>query len=189
MAKLYIMRHGETLFNKLRRKQGWCDAPLTERGIEQAKMAGRWIADEGLTFDHAYSSTSERACDTLELALPGVPYERMKGLKEWYFGVFEGLTEDTDIKPPFGDFYVQFGGEGEQEFGDRIMSTLTQIMERPGHESVFVCSHGAACFQVIKRVGYDLSQAGEGLGGNCTILACDYEGGKITINDIVNPTV
>ena len=70
MSKLYFMRHGQTLFNLLRRKQGWCDSPLTELGIEQAKTVGATLRGRGLTFDHAYSSTSERACDTLELASP-----------------------------------------------------------------------------------------------------------------------
>ncbi len=41
MSKLYLMRHGQTLFNVLHRKQGWCDSPLTELGIEQARGAGR----------------------------------------------------------------------------------------------------------------------------------------------------
>lgn len=40
MAKLYMMRHGQTLFNVLKREQGWCDSPLTNTGIEQARAAG-----------------------------------------------------------------------------------------------------------------------------------------------------
>ena len=46
MSKLYMMRHGQTLFNVLKRKQGWCDSPLTELGIEQAKRAGEGVAIE-----------------------------------------------------------------------------------------------------------------------------------------------
>ena len=41
-----------------------------------------------------------------------MPYERVKGLKEWNFGKFEGITEDLNLTPPFGDFTLQFGGEG-----------------------------------------------------------------------------
>ncbi len=108
MSKLYFMRHGQTLFNLLRRKQGWCDSPLTELGIEQAKTVGATLRGRGLTFDHAYSSTSERACDTLELAFPGQPYERVKGLKEWNFGKFEGASEDLNPRLPYGDFYKQY---------------------------------------------------------------------------------
>ena len=68
MAKtLYLMRHGQTLFNLRHKVQGWCDAPLTDFGIYQAKVAGQYFKDAGIIFDDAYSSTQERACDTLEL--------------------------------------------------------------------------------------------------------------------------
>ncbi len=187
MSKLYLMRHGQTLFNVLRRKQGWCDSPLTEEGIEQARVTGEWLRTRGITFDHAYSSTSERACDTLEIVVPGMPYERMKGLKEWYFGKFEGITEDVNIKAPFGDFYVQFGGESQDEFRARLMGTLTQIMRRPDHESVLAVSHGAACAQALRACGYEIMDHGQHL-GNCCVCVFDFDGVEtFTPLDIYNP--
>ena len=51
---LYLMRHGQTLFNLQHKIQGWCDSPLTELGIKQAKVAGKWFKDHDITFDHAY---------------------------------------------------------------------------------------------------------------------------------------
>ena len=42
---LYLMRHGETLFNKRRKIQGWCDSPLTKTGILQAKAAKKCLKD------------------------------------------------------------------------------------------------------------------------------------------------
>lgn len=51
--------------------------------------------------------------------VPGVSYVREKGLKEWNYGTFEGLSEDTNPPLPYGDFYVPFGGEGEMEFRAR----------------------------------------------------------------------
>ena len=92
---LYLMRHGQTLFNARKKIQGWCDAPLTELGIKQAKIAGKYFKDNNIVFDHAYSSTSERACDTLELVCD-LPYHRVKGLKEWNFGIYEGESEDLN---------------------------------------------------------------------------------------------
>ena len=86
---LYIMRHGETLFNVQKKIQGWCDSPLTEKGIQQAKVAGQYFRDNKIQFDAAYCSTAERASDTLEL-VTDMPYTRLKGLKELSFGVFEG---------------------------------------------------------------------------------------------------
>lgn len=47
---LYLMRHGQTLFNLQHKIQGWCDSPLTELGIKQAKVAGKWFKDHDITF-------------------------------------------------------------------------------------------------------------------------------------------
>uniref|UniRef100_UPI0026124EDC histidine phosphatase family protein n=1 Tax=Terrisporobacter sp. TaxID=1965305 RepID=UPI0026124EDC len=93
---LYLMRHGQTLFNLRRKMQGHCDSPLTETGRKQAEIAGEYF--ENINIDNAYSSSSERCCDTLEIATNGsIPYTRLKGLKEMNFGVFEGESED--LKP------------------------------------------------------------------------------------------
>ena len=67
-------------------------SPLTELGIQQAAIAGKHVLDLDLKFDDAYSSTSERACDTLEL-IADVPYKRIKGLREWNFGDLEAEGE------------------------------------------------------------------------------------------------
>ena len=115
MAKtLYLMRHGQTLFNLRHKVQGWCDAPLTDFGVYQAKVAGQYFKDAGITFDDAYSSTQERACDTLELVTDDkLPYKRVKGLKEWNFGTFEGESEDLNPPLPYKNFFVTYGGESQ----------------------------------------------------------------------------
>ena len=101
MSTVYFVRHGQTLFNVLRRKQGFCDSPLTELGIQQVHRAGAVLRERGIEFDHFYSSPSERAVDTLQIVLAeigraGAPFEMVKGLKEQNFGLFEGLTEDVN---------------------------------------------------------------------------------------------
>ena len=127
---LYLMRHGQTLFNVYRRIQEWCDSPLTEVGINQAIAARKLI--EGIDFDHYYCSTAERASDTLELVTDyKVPYTRLKGLKECYFGVFEGQSED--LNPPFDkydDVFTIYGGESGAQLKKRMMDTLTEVMEK-----------------------------------------------------------
>ena len=186
MSRLYLMRHGQTLFNLLRRKQGWCDSPLTELGIEQAKTVGDLVRERGVSFDHAYSSTSERACDTLELAFPDMPYTRVKGLKEWNFGRFEGASEDLNPKLPYGDFFKQYGGEDEIELRERLMATITEIMRRPGHESVLCVSHGAAMAQVMRAVGVEPLDLKNRI-GNCAMLELDFDGENFTYADLFNP--
>lgn len=188
MSTLYLMRHGQTLFNLLRRKQGWCDSPLTELGQEQARRAGAWARQNGIAFDHGYSSTAERACDTFELAFPDTPYGREKGLRERYFGTFEGLTEDTNPPVPYGDFYKPFGGESDEECRDRLMGAITEIMNRPGHERVLCVSHGGAIAMVLRTIGYDWREDGRHL-GNCCIatLEFDPQSQVFTVTDLNNP--
>lgn len=84
---LYLMRHGQTLFNQRKKIQGFCDAPLTDLGINQAKIAGSYFKENNITFDQAYSSTSERASDTLELITDKsyLRVERIERMEFWYF--------------------------------------------------------------------------------------------------------
>lgn len=112
---LYLIRHGQTLFNQRKKIQGFCDAPLTELGIKQAKIAGSYFKENNITFDQAYSSTSERASDTLEL-ITDKSYQRLKGLKEWNFGTFEGESEDLNPPLPYGDFFCCVWGRARSGF-------------------------------------------------------------------------
>nr|WP_198931924.1 phosphoglycerate mutase family protein [Vagococcus martis] len=63
----YITRHGKTLFNEMKKVQGWSDTPLTEPGVEVAKQLGEGLKAENITFDKVYSSDSGRAIETTEL--------------------------------------------------------------------------------------------------------------------------
>lgn len=182
---LYLMRHGQTVFNERRKIQGWCDAPLTDLGIKQAKVAGDYFKKNSITFDQAYSSTSERASDTLELVTT-MPYTRVKGLKEWNFGAFEGESEDLNPPLPYGDFFKTFGGEDEMEMRDRVSQTLIEIMKKDNHQIVLAVSHGAACrgFMRFWEKNQKVNQK-ERL-GNCCILKFEYENEEFTLTKIIN---
>ena len=142
MKRLYLVRHGETLFNTQGKIQGWSDSPLTERGIKQAQAVRDYFGSEGIRFDHAYSSTSERASDTLEL-ITGMPYARLKGLKEVNYGFFEGEREMLKPKEPqeIVSFFVPFGGENTNDVAERVAKTLTEVMEQEDHTNVLAVSH------------------------------------------------
>ena len=99
MPKLYVLRHGQTVYNLQKRVQGHCDSPLTELGVEQARAAGRWIASERIRFDRMCSSPLGRTLATLdvvreELTAAGMtdlpPVEPVDGLIERCYGEFEG---------------------------------------------------------------------------------------------------
>lgn len=187
---LYLMRHGQTLFNVQHKIQGWCDAPLTELGIKQAKMAGVYFKEHQMTFDHAYSSTSERACDTLEIVTDyQMPYTRVKGLKEWNFGVFEGKDECLNPPLPYGDFFKGFGGESEMELRERMSKTLTEIMEKEDHQVVLAVSHGAACAQFYRAWEKYAKVKKTERFYNCCVLKYEYEDGIFTLVEIINRNI
>lgn len=182
---LYMMRHGQTLFNVRRKVQGVCDSPLTKEGIHQADVAGEYFKKKNITFDHAYSSTSERACDTLEL-VTDMAYQREKGLKEWNFGVFEGESEDLNPKLPYGDFFVPFGGEGEMEMRQRVADTLLKIMQKEDHNIVLALSHGASCRQFMRYWEHTSNIEQLARIGNCCILKFEFEDDSFQLVDIIN---
>lgn len=184
------MRHGQTLFNVQHKIQGWCDAPLTSLGIYQAEVAGRYFQKHNITFDHAYSSTSERACDTLEIVTDGkVPYTRVKGLKEWNFGVFEGKDECLNPALPYGEFFKNFGGESEMELRERMKKTLTEIMNKKDHNIVLAVSHGGAIAQFYRAMEQYAKVVKKERFYNCCILKYEYEDGIFTLIDIINKNI
>ncbi len=182
---LYLMRHGQTLFNLRRKIQGWCDSPLTETGRAQALIAKEYFQSRKISFDHAYASPSERACDTLEL-VTSMPYERIKGLKEWNFGLFEGESEDLNPPLPYGDFFKTYGGEGEMDVRRRMAVTLGEIMERPDHRTVLAVSHGAACRGFMRFWEKNQQAVLNGRLENCCILKFLYENGEFSLTEITN---
>ncbi len=91
---LYLMRHGQTLFNFKGLIQGFGDSPLTELGIAQAQKARSYYETKGINFDLYASSTQERASDTLENVAPNQSYQRFKGLKD---GILDYLKVSQSI--------------------------------------------------------------------------------------------
>lgn len=183
------MRHGQTLFNVRRKIQGWCDAPLTDLGIQQSKIAAEYFLKENIIFDEAFSSTSERASDTLEL-VTNQPYKRLKGLKEWNFGVFEGESEDLNPPLPYRDFFEKAGGEEEKAFQRRAVQTCTEIMAG-NSQTVLAVSHGAFCGQF--RLFWDdlceeplKASTKKTAIGNCCIFKYDYHHEQFKLVDIIN---
>jgi probable phosphoglycerate mutase len=179
------MRHGQTLFNEREKIQGWTDSPLTELGKRQPLYAKKYFEENGIVFDHVYCSTSERASDTLEL-ITDMPYERLKGIKEMNFGIFDGESEalhQPKNKPnqrAWEDEYVKFGGEDMRNVLVRVNNTLTELMERDDHFNVLAISHAGACavftlnwFPELCRETFKLT--------NCCILKFEYEDGKFTL--------
>ncbi|HHG8774808.1 TPA: histidine phosphatase family protein [Raoultella planticola] len=94
---VYFVRHGQTIFNKYDRVQGWSDTPLTREGADVARAFGAGSAS--IDFKKYYSSDLGRQCETLALIMQvhnskQEPVERRE-LREVFFGGFEGLPNET----------------------------------------------------------------------------------------------
>lgn len=143
---LYLMRHGQTLFDSLGKLEGWSDSPLTEKGKRQAKAAAKYF--EQVDLSAAYCSASERCCDTLR-ATTDLPYMRLKGLKEQNFGLLEGEHDYFHHLFPYGERFVKYGGESDQAVKQRIVETCTHLMHRSSSQNVLAVSHESACHQFL----------------------------------------
>ena len=189
-TKLYIIRHGKTMFNTIGRAQGWSDSPLTpegERGIEEL---GLGLKDSGIQFKAAFSSDSGRTLQTMEIILrecqqEAIPYTRDKRIREWCFGSLDG------------------GYDGELFHGvlprivDKDMSKLTyqemveairQVDTAGWAETwevlstrIFV-SHGMTISTFLWLIDHSTPR---GLGlDNGSVSVVDYADGKFTIESI-----
>ncbi|HXF05549.1 MAG TPA: 2,3-diphosphoglycerate-dependent phosphoglycerate mutase [Blastocatellia bacterium] len=110
MIKLVLLRHGESLWNKENRFTGWTDVDLSERGIEEARAAGRVLKQEGYVFDIAFSSVLKRAIRTLwlvqdEMDLMWIPVQLSWRLNERHYGALQGLNK-AEMAARFGEQQV-----------------------------------------------------------------------------------
>ncbi|MCL2132323.1 MAG: 2,3-diphosphoglycerate-dependent phosphoglycerate mutase [Lentimicrobiaceae bacterium] len=98
MYRLVLIRHGESVWNKENRFTGWTDVDLSERGINEAKEAGKIMKEKGFSFRFAYTSYLKRAIKTLNLALEEmdllwIPVEKSWRLNEKHYGNLQGLNK------------------------------------------------------------------------------------------------
>lgn len=96
MPTVVLLRHGESVWNRDNRFTGWTDVDLSEKGVEEAREAGRRLKAAGYTFDLAYTSVLQRAVHTLwlvldEMDLAWIPVRRSWRLNERHYGALQGL--------------------------------------------------------------------------------------------------
>lgn len=186
---LYLMRHGETLFNQLNKVQGACDSPLTEKGIQQAKQAKNYFQENKIEFDHLYASTQERACDTLEIIVEDREYQRIKGLKEMHHGLYEGEPQFLQPAGPeyFETYYSQFGAESLSTVQERVVSALQQIMAKEDHQQVLAVSHNGACVSFLQSLQQEGKDEWIRPYPNCAIFVLTYEQKQFQLANIIDP--
>jgi 2,3-bisphosphoglycerate-dependent phosphoglycerate mutase len=111
MPTLVLIRHGQSAWNLENRFTGWWDVNLTDKGVEEAKAAGRLLAEKGFDFDQCFTSVQTRAIKTLNLALEEMgrlwlPVEKDWHLNERHYGGLTGLDK-AETAAKHGDDQVK----------------------------------------------------------------------------------
>jgi 2,3-bisphosphoglycerate-dependent phosphoglycerate mutase len=156
MARLILLRHGESQWNLENRFTGWVDVPLSPRGVQEAKNAGDKL--RGFKFDRAFTSVLVRANDTLRLALETVgqttiPVEKDKALNERMYGDLQGLNKSETARK-YGDDQVKIwrrsfdvrppGGESLKDTADRVLPYYERAIKPYllKGETILIAAHG-----------------------------------------------
>lgn len=194
--KLYIIRHGQTEWNKQKRLQGRSDIPLNEYGIQLAKETKAGLKD--VKFDLAFTSPLQRAKKTAEILLEGEGVELIEENRiiEIGFGSYEGLCyaeENYNIPDPdFMNFFEKpevyhpaSDGESFEQLRARAADFLRELSGKEDYQdsTILVSTHGAALcalLNVIKNSTIEKFWAG-GLHKNCGLSIVEIKDGKAEI--------
>ena len=134
-STLVLVRHGQSEWNKKNLFTGWRDPDLTEKGLIEARWAGRVLKNEGLKFEVAFTSALRRAQNTMSIILDemeqsSVESFRDQALNERDYGSLSGLNKD-EAKKRFGEDLVHIwrrsydipppGGESLKDTAARVL--------------------------------------------------------------------
>lgn len=167
-CRIFLIRHGETLWNAEMKFQGHTDVPLSAGGLEQAKaLAGRL---KGQDLAAVYASDLSRAVETAgQLAVPrGLEVQKLPALREMNFGDWEGLTF-KEINDRYGELLKLWwsdplsvrvpGGESLSELAVRVTGAVKEIVaSHPGGQVAVVCHGGPVRSLAATVLGMDLNQ-------------------------------
>lgn len=195
--KIYLMRHGETDYNKKGLIQGRLDIPLNENGIHLAELTRDGFRREGLTFDAAYCSPLIRARKTADILLEGTdtPIYYDDRICEMNFGEGEGvLLSDISVKPELKNIDYLFHdpkryratekGESYETLLARVENFLNQELapKEALYDNVLVCAHGGiirAFLAFLKKL--DLDQFWNNHQPNCSVNILKLQDGSLKI--------
>jgi len=166
MARLILLRHGESQWNLENRFTGWVDVPLSPRGIQEAKNAGEKL--RSFTFNRAFTSVLTRAIETLRLVLEAIgqtdiPIEKDKALNERMYGELQGLNK-ADTAKKYGDEQVKIwrrsynvappGGESLKDTADRVLPYYENRIKPYllKGETILISAHGNSLRALVMQL-------------------------------------
>lgn len=180
--EVVLVRHGETEWSRTHRHTGRSDVGLTERGREQARLAGEALAHRA--FGLVLSSPLSRAVDTCRLAGLSQDPELTDDLLEWHYGDAEGRsTADIQLEQEGWTVWTHpVGGDGEhvEAVGARADSVITRIEQGLAEgRDVGVVAHGHMLRILTARwLGMDAVGGKHFVLGTATISVLGHEHGN-----------
>lgn len=187
--RVYVIRHGESETNKEKKWTGWIDVHLTDKGKDDAKIAGDFL--KRISFDKIYSSDLVRAKETAEITIPGCQYEISELLREINVGSLAGkpisVITDEQRSDIAKNSYIAFGGESKKEFEGRVVAFMEKL-EDLNCENVAVFSHAGWLRKMLDIVmGIDIPR-NKVCCNNCTVAVFEYTGELWRIHSWINMT-
>ena len=197
VLKLYIVRHGETEWNVIKRFQGQLNTPLTEKGMEKLGETGKKL--KNILFDQVYTSELGRTVTSAEIILNEnngyknnkLELQKLAELNEVYFGVWQGLTyEEVFLKyPEEADNYFynvknynaeNVEAENLKDALERFLKGINKILNRHKSGNILVVTHGTVFEMFINYVEnksiFDIDE--RTLMGNGDYKVFSYKDGK-----------
>ena len=158
---IYLVRHGQTYFNYYHKVQGRCDSPLNERGIRQVEKTRDYFKENEVKFDKAFSSTQERASDTLEIITDHqMPYSRLKDLREKNYG-------NTNVDPTM---------EPNEEVVARMKRGVREVLDNiEDGQTALVVGHGDILARYVRAETEEKDFSGF---GNASVVKLTFDGDK-----------
>ena len=172
VLKLYIVRHGETEWNVIKRFQGQLNTPLTEKGMEKLRKTGKKL--ENVLFDEVYTSELGRTVASAEIILnenrgyrnKKRELKKLAELNEVYFGVWQGLTyEEVLLKyPEEGNNYFydvknykaeNVEAEKLEDALERFLKGINKILDSHESGNILVVTHGTVFEMFMNYVAND----------------------------------
>ncbi|MHA1201239.1 MAG: histidine phosphatase family protein [Candidatus Heimdallarchaeaceae archaeon] len=154
---IYLVRHGETDYNKERLLMGQLDIPMNELGLSQAKKVGKVLENKKIS--KIYSSDLQRASKTAEIIknTQNIPLELIPNFREHTLGKMDGMKWSTEWdemeKNEFEEIILKEGGESFIHFEKRIWDTFVKITEEHSiDENLLFITHGGCIRMIIMKI-------------------------------------
>ncbi len=196
MARIILIRHGRTEWNRVERFRGRADIGLDEMGVKQAEAAANRIAEWQISA--IYSSPLRRALTTAEILAGRLNLEvkPLFGLIDIDYGDWQGLSPE-EAAARDGDLYsrwlnsphtVKFpGGESLDEVRERASSAVDSLITQHLKQTIILVSHKVVCqILILSLLGLDNSHFWEIAQDVCAINVFEVRGGvpsALLLND------